>query len=352
MTTNRQKVFKIIYLAINILTISTEVSHAYNNNIKEFIEEAGCPFIDKSQLLRRNLCLMPSYELYEPPNDKGGHTNIDIDFWKPPKILEVDEKNNKITIHLLQLIEWMDSRVKVNTTTMQNMQHSSGYIKFIPPEVERIWHPNLDLYTDNLDDWKSLYDPLWFKNVGVNKCPWLRDCHPSENSTFMFAEKDWRVTIFCNFDFSLFPFDTQHCKFRQMFQSSSDNIYLRLYPPFKSSYAINFTKDMSEWKYKVAGFEATLTHIGTLIESGQELEQSGGDFGFDIELKRIILPYLLQYYFPCASIVVVSQISFMIPLSSIPGRVALMVTQFLTLTQIFISQMVRHNLLSRKTRYL
>ena len=42
------------------------------------------------------------------------------------------------------------------------------------------------------------------------------------------------------------------------------------------------------------------------------------------------------------AIVVVAQISFIIPMSAIPGRVALVVTQFLTLTNIFIHEMVRY----------
>ena len=67
------------------------------------------------------------------------------------------------------------------------------------------------------------------------------------------------------------------------------------------------------------------------------------DVGFNVTLVRIIQPYLYQYYFPSIAIVVVSQISFMIPLSATPGRIALVVTQFLTLTNIFIHQMVKFN---------
>ena len=40
------------------------------------------------------------------------------------------------------------------------------------------------------------------------------------------------------------------------------------------------------------------------------------------------------------AIVVVSFISFLVPLTAIPGRIALVVTQFLTLTNMFIHQMV------------
>ena len=65
------------------------------------------------------------------------------------------------------------------------------------------------------------------------------------------------------------------------------------------------------------------------------------EVGFKLKMTRVKQPYLLKYYFPCVAIVVVTQISFYIPPDAIPGRVALLVTQFLTLTNLFISEQVR-----------
>ena len=81
--------------------------------------------------------------------------------------------------------------------------------------------------------------------------------------------------------------------------------------------------------YKAHGFDVTIS-----------FHNESNEIGFDIELTRIVLPYILQYYLPCCCIVMVSFISFIVPLSALPGRVGLMVTQFLTLTNIFIHQMV------------
>ena len=61
--------------------------------------------------------------------------------------------------------------------------------------------------------------------------------------------------------------------------------------------------------------------------------------GFSVRMKRLIRPYMLKYYIPCMAIVLVSEIGFMVPLTAIPGRVALLVTQFLTLINVFIFQM-------------
>ena len=65
------------------------------------------------------------------------------------------------------------------------------------------------------------------------------------------------------------------------------------------------------------------------------------EVGFKLKMMRVKQPYLLKYYFPCVAIVVVTQISFYIPPDAIPGRIALLVTQFLTLTNLFISEQVR-----------
>ena len=59
-----------------------------------------------------------------------------------------------------------------------------------------------------------------------------------------------------------------------------------------------------------------------------------------IKMKRCLLPFIIKYYLPCIAIIIVSLISFLISIDSLPARVALLVTQFLTLTNILIAQQV------------
>ena len=108
----------------------------------------------------------------------------------------------------------------------------------------------------------------------------------------------------------------------------------------------NCRNEAAKLHNKPAGFEVFLTGGGAYCE--QKNDKSKGleeqllwmDIGFNITLERIVQPYLYEYYFPTFAIVVVSQISFMIPVSASPGRITLVVTQFLTLTNIFIHQKV------------
>ena len=80
------------------------------------------------------------------------------------------------------------------------------------------------------------------------------------------------------------------------------------------------------------------THT-TIVEDTADIDTKT-EIGLDIHIERTLRPYVLKYYIPCITIVVISQISFIIPLEALPGRVALGVTQFLTLMSLFIQQMV------------
>ena len=72
-----------------------------------------------------------------------------------------------------------------------------------------------------------------------------------------------------------------------------------------------------------------------------EIKDGSNTIGIKITMNHAITPFFVKYYLPCIAIVLVSMIGFAIPLNAIPGRVALLVTQFLTLTNLFIYEMVR-----------
>ena len=61
--------------------------------------------------------------------------------------------------------------------------------------------------------------------------------------------------------------------------------------------------------------------------------------GFEVQMSRLLQPYLMMYYIPCIAIVLVSELGFLVRLSS-DGSVGLLVTQLLTLVNLLIYQMV------------
>ena len=57
--------------------------------------------------------------------------------------------------------------------------------------------------------------------------------------------------------------------------------------------------------------------------------------GVEIQLRRHKAKYILQYYCTSGLFVVVSWVSFLVPPEIIPGRMAMLITLFLVLTNIF-----------------
>ena len=332
----------ILYFTVINVTQSISSKHENNKSIKEKIESAGCPYYEDKQLLMENVCLMPHYQPNEPTDNVNVKIKVDLDYYEVPSVLEIDEKKNRITVDIMQHLEWKDPRIRANFSAMPNMMYSTSHSKLHAAEVEKIWHPNHDMFTFNLQDWKYLYDPHWYQSVGILRCPTMRNCNINQNVTTLYANKHWIVTLFCKFDFSKFPMDTQNCNYRQIFGSTSEVVDLFLYSQSSNHYTNGMNKEKGVWTYEGGGFDISIKPVGTLVLPNSTFQNASRDFGFNIKFKRIFQPYLYQTYLPCIAIVGVSLISFIIPLSAIPGRVALMATIFLTLTNIFIQQMVSY----------
>ena len=148
------------------------------------------------------------------------------------------------------------------------------------------------------------------------------------NATLIRAYMQWHATVSCNFDFSNYPLDDQNCNFRMVLYDVNVTFYDRL---MDASFPAQKYTEMQ-------GFKITKTLADTLYLEFDSFPYS--EFGFDLKIKRIIKPYVMQYYAPSFAIVMVSGLSFVVPMSATPGRIGLVVTQFLTLTTIFIHQKV------------
>ena len=206
-------------------------------------------------------------------------------------------------------------------------------IKLSPKNIEFLWDPEQDMYTENLEGWRSLYEPVLFQKLAVSERPFLQEKEEGSNINSIHGWKDWTVTLYCKFDFSAFPLDTQHCRFRQF--GTSQTIIPTMYPSL----------NLDNVKYQAGGFQINISP--TVDQSNITLaDDAKNSIGFNITLRRIYQPYIYQYYLPCISIVLVSHVSLIIPISAVSGRVGLVVTQFLTLTNIFIQLMV--NMIFRK----
>ena len=153
------------------------------------------------------------------------------------------------------------------------------------------------------------------------------------NTTLVSAAINQRIVVSCYeyVTYSNYPNDIHHCKIRM-----------------KSYYAnatltVNIKKG-NERFYRAHDLSGFTISNSKIPESTPKVSSGSGikytEFGVKIKLERRFDNYVYQYYLPCTLIVSASTLSFVIPLSAMPGRVALVVTLFLTLTNMLINERV------------
>ena len=231
------------------------------------------------------------------------------------------------------IIAWEDARIKAKFGGIES------FIDLPPITTNsraKIWTPFSGLDIDRLIRRQYVLDPIIARPVTLNPGTLANQYLSVEfftpNATVIMADIDWIVTMKCDLTFSNFPFDINTCPVRLLLGNM--NVI--------AQYHNKTHRRMQYWEYSSEGYDIMENiFVDAQPRFIEEFNYSEFTFGFYIEMKRQFRKYFFQYYLPCIIIVVASSFSFIIPLSAIPGRVALVVTQFLTLTNIFIHQMVR-----------
>ena len=242
-------------------------------------------------------------------------------------IRAINDNANTITLDISLTMMWMDYKIYTHHPDFSvggNQLFTSGSNEITIENSKKIWKPDLPVH--NLYDFKAFIDSLRMVSLKVLSVNHLDDnlCIAGPMVKY---EIEAKITIYCEFDFSNYPMDHSDCKLR--FGGQRSDIKFTLYDPVNSSHGEQLS-EISDLKMVVRVAEDT-DSIPTKYK-----------IGLDISLQRQIKSYLLKYYLPCIIITLVSQCSFLIPLEALPGRVALVVTQLLTLTSLFIHQMVRY----------
>ena len=134
-----------------------------------------------------------------------------------------------------------------------------------------------------------------------------------------------KASIHCAFDHSRYPFDVQICNLTLGSRSFGAIFVLENYDQVNTG---NLT-------YIASNF-----HVSTNFFDNQRHTFGNNTIGITFTMTHSTISFILMYYIPCIAIVIISMMSFTIPLTNVEGRIALLVTQFLTLTNLFIYEMV------------
>ena len=270
--------------------------------------EIDCP---GGFLLSAAICLPFGYRKGEPPRTPTEiNTAMAIN-----NIREIDDTKMTVSLEFQSQLVWTDKRIVTNLSDEEKMTGkvlNSAYL-------QKVWKP--DLFIENLSSFKlhSILDDISGFSIGNGlRLGW-------KNETIIFYEFSAKATVYCNFEFFRYPMDEQNCNFT-------------VGTTYPSRQAVVFTFHSSvfqfaKWTRNTDDFDVDIININDNMDNHTR-------FGFTIKLNRRVHPYILECYLPCVTIIIVTHISFVIPIDAVPGRIALLVTQFLTLTNICIYQQV------------
>ena len=267
-------------------------------------------------------CLPKTYSKFDLPNkgmvNKPINVQIDITI---SEVLRINDKDYSITFACYFNVFWQERRLHIgpnfaseqypgiNVTGWNNASVAMN-LEF----VKSMWLPNIFIY--NLKTYKVI--DVLNKMAGL----WIY-----ADKSVLYSQST-HITFICPMRFDKFPLDTQVCQFQVGSYSFNDQIMT-----FKTGSAGYSTKGGNS-----IALDYAIT-INQLKSSDSVFDgDSLGNFslaGFEMVLQRYVSTYIITYYLPSGLFVIVSWISFLIPMDVIPGRMALLVTLFLVLVNIF-----------------
>ena len=265
-------------------------------------------------------CIPPGYSKYELP-DKTNVTAIDIAL-EIQEVLRINDKDYSISFSAYFNVYWLDNRIRLRPDFGQDQRDANPNLK--PGEIsvpishefsKDLWVPNVLIY--NLKSYKVI--DVLNKLAGL----WI-----SDTKEILYSQAT-HISFICPMRFDKFPLDQQTCKFTLGSYSYNDEVMV--FKTRAAGYAAPKVSNNIALDYHI--------EIKQLKKDDTNLDYGGlGNYslaGFELVLHRYVSTYIITYYLPSGLFVIVSWISFLIPMDVIPGRMALLVTLFLVLVNIF-----------------
>ena len=300
------------------------------------IMEAGCKikhklWIDQSHykyhwmangnLIAKGACVKPNYNPHFVP--ETGITKV-YSTIEEQAVRNVNANEEYVSLDFTIVMRWQDPNIKTNFTTDDRVKGGIGLDK---NKIKLIWTP--DLYIYSLKSFKQQEHRIEsLKILTIRDFPKLQNAgnhQKRRGKTTVELKMEVKTAVYCQFFHRYYPVDTQTCRVK--IGSSSLGAIFYLYDPNGKFHHVD--------AYEAVNFNMSIT----FFDEGHH-DDGKNTIGFDIEMDRIINSFIWKYYVPCIATVLVSGLSFIVPASAIPGRVALLVTQFLSLINLFIYQMV------------
>ena len=284
-----------------------------NMEDKYIIPDLHC---ESGTVLTAEICIPYGYRKEQAPaNPTLVTTKFEID-----NIVDVNDKQMMLTIEFYMELTWTDHRIK--NSLLQNDK-----IIFNNKVIEKIWKPDLwikNLYVTKIH--RVIEETSGLLITNEDNCDFT-NCTRNNYSrrTLVIYNFEARATIYCNFNLIRYPMDIQICDL------VIDSAY-----PITNVVSLEFELGL----FAVTSKNKVLNGFDIEVDFDSFHNQSG--LHGIITMRRNIFPYIIKYYLPCSAIIMMACLSFFMTKESgaILGRMALLVTQFLTLTNILMAETV------------
>ena len=315
-------------------------SHMEKNDI-EALREAGCDSNDT--LIAKGVCIDKDYDLRTPPDQNEipiRRQGIFITFLEYD-VLQIDETQETLLIDVKINFWWRDDRIKTNPSLFKTFSRNVGLASGVTimwsddmPWNKMIWSPKGIQFNHT---YKShlIYEPATYLHIAPGESILRNNATLARNTTSLCYLKHYNLGINCKFKFFNFPMDSHKCSL-QLTNRFIRELKLSLYDLKIKKLASNPTNNL-----KRDGFDIRISYEENNATRNSDVISS---VYLHLNLERMLYPYISKYYFPSIVIVCISQVSFIIPPSSIPGRLGLVATLFLTMTNILIDSNVSKNM--------
>ena len=267
-------------------------------------------------------CLAEGYDKNVPPPHKEIPVDVAINVGFDD-IVEINDAECTITFNILLNMGWLEPRLEIlHNASTWNYGGTNEMLTSLGNNVlNHIWKPDLDIGDVKKFEIRHILEKQGF--VGLTKTKRLWVSMPVQ------------ITLNCrNFEFSLFPFDTQFCEFWiGTFQWSSDHLLYKgnmvynrqLQRPLQ--YTVNYIVPLS--------FEEGIVEIqDSYFKDGGEtgyFTQNYSNYVMRMEFTRRTQAYLISTFLPSLLIVLSSWLGFVIGTASIPGRLTVTAVLLLVL---------------------
>ena len=313
-----------------LLSFTLAIKFCIFQNKSSLLIEAGCrekiwhsedddtkifDWSSHGTLLEEGVCIGKDYQKHFVP--EKGITKVYTTF-EYQKVRDIKSKDHTMFVDLSITMRWLDPNIR---TKFSEKDIEKGAVILSPEKADLIWTP--DVYVWNRTDFKKDHTAVIKSKILTSHQ--IKADESSKYKAVVEEKYEIKAIVFCKFRFDRYPLDDQTCNVT-IGSSSTEAIFVLYDNDFQYHVTTSYLAD---------GRNMTITFFDEgLHENGKNT------IGIKVHMTWMKEGMMMKYYIPCILIVIVSEIGFAIPITAIPGRVALLVTQFLTLMNLFINQSV------------